>query len=359
MMPPAKESGSRRRAVFEKSWNEFGVVAASVGVQDLTLEIADVQLDVAIAGDPLANALCPPLRSRVVKTPTSPSPVQIRVYTGGTSILTPDSSPQGKAIFVPRGKASPREDEGITVAYAPESSMLSLWDRTTSRGIFWIQDIALLPSWERSAPLVHLLHWLEADHARALVHAAAVGRDGQGLLLVGAGGAGKSTAALACLDNGFDYVADDYCLLSLDEVPLAHNIYGSGKLTPSAIPFFPGLADAITSVRSEDGKSILDIGRHRSQQIVESLALRAVVLPTIGTSPVPPTQVRAFEAAQVLIPSTTLQLSALRPESIKIIADTLRQLPVFRVGFGPDRHEAARQLAALLHNVRAPEGSNR
>lgn len=45
------------------------------------------------------------------------------------------------------------------------------------------------------------------------LHGACVGRDGRGLLLLGASGAGKSTLALHCLMHGLDFLAEDAVLV--------------------------------------------------------------------------------------------------------------------------------------------------
>jgi hypothetical protein len=53
-------------------------------------------------------------------------------------------------------------------------------------------------------------------NGREALHASVVARDGQALAVVGASGSGKSTAALALLDRGWQLVADD--LLTLDDL---------------------------------------------------------------------------------------------------------------------------------------------
>ena len=338
---------SRRRQAFENAWNGFDQ-STNDQVIEQDVEIAGTRVRLSIRGAELAGILLPALRPRWAQRMSGFEDVRIRVWAGTTLHGTQSSTALTGVGFVPRGKAAPREDDGITVAYAPESTMLSMWDSTTERGVFWIEDLSMLPSWERSAPLVHLFHWLEAERRHALVHAAAIGRRGKGLLLVGAGGAGKSTAALACLEAGFDYVADDYCLVSIDDGPRAHNLYGSGKLTPDSAAHLLTLSATKIAVRSEDGKHILDIGQFRSSQIVDHLDLVGVVLPSIGEHPTEPILVSSMAAGRVLIPSTTLQLSALRPEAVGVIAQVLRDVPVFELGFGPDRGHAPRQLDALL-----------
>jgi hypothetical protein len=57
-----------------------------------------------------------------------------------------------------------------------------------------------------------------AARAQRLVplHAACVGLDGRGILLMGPSGAGKSTVALHCLLNGFDFLSEDSVFVAPD-----------------------------------------------------------------------------------------------------------------------------------------------
>jgi hypothetical protein len=50
----------------------------------------------------------------------------------------------------------------------------------------------------------------------ASLHAACVGRDGRGILLMGPGGAGKSTVTLHCLLRGFDMLSEDAVFVAPD-----------------------------------------------------------------------------------------------------------------------------------------------
>jgi energy-coupling factor transporter ATP-binding protein EcfA2 len=50
----------------------------------------------------------------------------------------------------------------------------------------------------------------------ASLHAACVGRNGRGILLMGASGAGKSTVTLQCLLQGFDFLSEDSVFVTPD-----------------------------------------------------------------------------------------------------------------------------------------------
>ena len=66
--------------------------------------------------------------------------------------------------------------------------------------------------------LIEFAVYTLAARVRQLVslHAACVGRDGRGLLLMGASGAGKSTVALQCLLQGLEFVSEDSTLVAPD-----------------------------------------------------------------------------------------------------------------------------------------------
>lgn len=102
-------------------------------------------------------------------------------------------------------------------------------------------------------PMVHhmmvhpALRWLASRRGALLLHAGAVVRDGRSLVILGAGGAGKTTTTALLLSHGTDWAphADDYVFLQPDGRTLAyptrshlyHNLLGwvpalAGRLTP-------------------------------------------------------------------------------------------------------------------------------
>ena len=113
----------------------------------------------------------------------------------GPKRIVPGWSDPGRTVYLLRG------EEGFAVAD---------WDRCEA--LVWLPSGAAVPWYERAAPFRWLFDNLAARRGMSTLHAAAVGRDGNGVLLAGRGGAGKSTLALACVGSGFDYVSDDYCL---------------------------------------------------------------------------------------------------------------------------------------------------
>ena len=70
---------------------------------------------------------------------------------------------------------------------------------------------------ELLVPALTLLDLATARRGAAMVHGAAVCRDGRGVCIAGAGGAGKTSAALSlALGRGDGFMADDWCFLADD-----------------------------------------------------------------------------------------------------------------------------------------------
>jgi GT2 family glycosyltransferase len=98
----------------------------------------------------------------------------------------------------------------------------------------------LAGSGELLAPVLALLDALIVRRQAAMVHAAAVARDGYGVCLAAAGGAGKTSAAIGLVrGHGFAFMGDDWTFISEDG-----RILGYAKplfVRPHHRPLFPQL----------------------------------------------------------------------------------------------------------------------
>ena len=99
-----------------------------------------------------------------------------------------------------------------------------MYDTVDRVGVAWIRDGTAVPEFERAAPLRTMLSWYARGSDCELMHAATVGRSDGSVLLVGGGGSGKSTCAIACLESPLSFIADDYVIVSPDHPdPYAHS----------------------------------------------------------------------------------------------------------------------------------------
>jgi hypothetical protein len=79
------------------------------------------------------------------------------------------------------------------------------------------------------------------------LHAACVGRDGRGILLLGPSGAGKSTLSLNCLIQGLDFLAEDSVLVR-PEGMMATGIANFLHIRPDCVDFVDD-ARALAAIR--------------------------------------------------------------------------------------------------------------
>jgi len=126
-----------------------------------------------------------------------------------------------------------------------------VFDRASGRGVTWY-PVATAPAWALGQPCEPLIHAAIEPTDWCIGHAAAVGRDGQFLLLAGPGKAGKTTATLACVRAGWEYAGDDVVLLNPVERRVAP-LFSSARLRQSGAHAFQPYADGAFLVSEEDG----------------------------------------------------------------------------------------------------------
>jgi len=75
------------------------------------------------------------------------------------------------------------------------------------------------PDWEHLKNHVRARGIAAALHQRkhAILHGSAICKDGKAILFIGRSGAGKSTSLASFIKKGYDYIADDLCLIKVDE----------------------------------------------------------------------------------------------------------------------------------------------
>src|SRR5581483_3239536 len=245
----------------------------------------------------------------------------------------------------PRGQLLDLHDESFAAFYDPLPGVLTVVDGDDA--YVWKRDESDLPYFETCAPARVALHaWLRKRNTQ-FVHGAAVGSEEGGVLLVGPGGSGKSTSALACLESGLRYLSDDYCLV--DENFVAHSLYGAAKLVGEAdLLRFPGLA-VWNQQRAEGEKAALFVNEQRAEKLIAKFPLRAILVPQVtgarDTSLEPCPQREALEA---LAPSTMAQLPASGAGDLEFMSEMIRRLPCYRLRAGTDIAQIPNAIAELL-----------
>jgi hypothetical protein len=205
---------------------------------------------------------------------------------------------------------------------------------------------------DRSAPMNGLLTFWFGSRKRYLFHGAGVGESDRGVLILGRGGAGKSTTALACLEAGLPFAGDDYCLLSMNGSPWVHSLYGCAKLSnENHFPFLASVMDE--NGRASAEKGVYCLHRLPGNTLKHGFPLRAILLAHIEEIPettiTPTSHSKGFLA---LAPSAGYQLPELRQQALRCFSSAARQLPVYDLKLGANLRSTPTAIRQLLQELR-------
>jgi hypothetical protein len=182
-----------------------------------------------------------------------------------------------------------------------------------------------------------------------LTHAATLGLDGRGVLIVGASGSGKSGTALAGLLNGLDSLGDDYVLVEQGQHVAAHAVFKIFKQDPEGLRR-AGLDTArIDTSLNWHGKIEFEVARFSSKALAGQMEIFGLLLPKI-TRQRRTTIERATlrESALALAPSGVLQLPGDKVEGFGFLAGLVRRLPAFHARLSENPAEIADAIGSFL-----------
>jgi len=287
---------------------------------------------------------------------TEPAQLTLHVWDGtGDGVALPES-PVLRREDAPEAGLGGYAGASLRAFYQPNAGVLSLFDAQTGRGHWWLRDVASTPYYEYAAPFKHVLQWWISERGGALLHSAAVGLGGEGLLLAGPSGSGKSTTALACVDAGFAFASDDYVLIDAAHPPHAHLAYATAKVVRSSLARHAHHIDHFRNLGREDEKPMLFVHDVAPDRIGAPLALRAVILPAVAhratTTLVP---IHPAEMLRALAPSSVLLFPLAGNAAFRRMADLCRELPCWRAELADDPRDVAAALRGLLT---APQPAN-
>ncbi len=244
-------------------------------------------------------------------------------------------------------------DTGIGAACDLERGIWSLYDANKKTALCWYRDGHRLPEWEPAAPFRIALHWAALSFGAQMVHGAAIGKAGRGILLTGPGGSGKSTTTAAAIEHGLETSGEDFVLLDGGHPPKAHALYDTLKLTGMALDVFPRLAGAADNPdRSGDEKARVHLSKAATQKFVPAIAIHVLVSSRIAnaehTTWHPSNRVKMLQA---LAPSTMFLLRTAMRESFEHMATLVRDLPCYQLELGRDPREVAMAMENFIETM--------
>ncbi|HTU61598.1 MAG TPA: hypothetical protein VMF89_24250, partial [Polyangiales bacterium] len=203
--------------------------------------------------------------------------------------------------------------------------------------------------------LVEFAVYTLAARSQGLVplHAACIGRNGRGILLMGPSGAGKSTVTLQCVLHDMDFLAEDSVLVQPEGL-LATGVASFLHLRRDSLQFMTSSAHAARIgsspvIRRRSGVEKLEIDLRCAPYALASAPLRTVAVVFLSSD--------AAAGKPLLVPVRREALASRLAESQRYAATQrgwsafergLTRLPAFELRRGHHPLEAAAALSELL-----------
>jgi hypothetical protein len=337
---------------FDESCTAFEKAAQSSPYSERWLEIAGQIVRIRLAGTTLEPILLPALAHAVIADPERTPDLTIYAFDmHSTGVNMPTPAWSVNAFATPENLFG-TDNASYFAVYNSNLGILNMLDVAGGRAFFWMRDGRLHPPHDMSSPFRLLMFWWMRTHGIQFVHGAAVGKAGAGLLLVGKGGSGKSSSALACLEAGWQYAGDDYVMFGLEPTPTVYNLYQSAKLKVDHLhDNFAGFTGTIHDYTQPDrqDKAIMLLQERFPGQLVHSIPLRAIVYPRVTGIHHPRLhKIDAKNSLAGLVPSTVQQLQCVRPQDFKAMTALVQALPGYALELGGNVQEIPDVLRELI-----------
>lgn len=347
--------------VFAEAMAANYAAAAERHEERVGLLLAGVAIELRFASPALREALLPALR-HLPPIPEGQAPaLTISAWDRAGSGVAAPQPPFDRKRITDRGDIWGFTSQRYRLAFHYGEYSVSVFDRELGQGCFWVDDAAGLPYWTAAAPLRTLLHWCMEASGRQLLHAAAVGTANGGLLLIGRGGLGKSSTALAGLLSGMDFAGDDYVAVALEPQPRVYPLYGSAKVNRDQIERFASLAAQLRNPGgAADEKAIFDLLPAYRAQIPDSgMPIRAILVPGVADQEdsVIDADLGLDTARHAAAFSTVEQLPYAGRGTYGFIDELIRRVPAYRLRLGRNRAALAQSLKDFLASPVMPAGA--
>lgn len=337
-------------AFLDAGLEAHAVAAARLGTIDADVDLGPVRVRLRACGQPIHDRLTGMLVLATHGPPAGQPIVEIAAFDTATSGVPMPAPPWRPDAYRPGLEIDGLRNGRFLAAYLVDFGALALYDRERARGLYWAVDAPALAACQEAAPLRNALRWIVMDHGAELVHAAAVGSDGDGVLILGAKGAGKSTTSLACMLEGLPFVADDFCLLAESDgawraTPLTH----TARATEGTLDLLPALRERITNHGApSDHKAEVTVADH----LVDGLWIRALTTPERAPRTAPARRVDRTTFVRSVLAGTVGVFPGLPEETLRLLVRLSDELPCYVLPVGPDLAGTGDALAELIARER-------
>jgi hypothetical protein len=248
-----------------------------------------------------------------------------------------------------RGRTVLRANDDLYYLWLDEAGgYVTAIDRRAGRGLVWFTKPDRIVSWHIARPLMHAIKGASLRTPWTPIHAASVARKGGAILIVGQSGAGKTSIAMTCASQGWDYLGDDAVLVSADP-PRVASLYSSARLREDTFQRYPEIMSACLGVSDDAGELKAEVDMALLRPPAAEGEIRAIVVPQ-------PTDWAEFRLAPMGRADTLRKLmeatrqSMLGDEAVAFskLAELVSQVPCYALTASGDASALSDGLARLI-----------
>ena len=276
-------------------------------------------------------------------------PLRLELRAGGAHLVERPDGPV-RTVYEPEtGEVLYAEDDDVL--YVDYGRVRARVEASAGSALVSVLEPVEEVAWAATRPLV-TLPLLELLKRRGVfgIHAGGVALDGQGVVLAGSSGAGKTTLALALALAGFDLLGDDMLFLRLQrDEPVLLAFPDELDVSETTVSFFPGLAARLRS-DTLAGAAKRQVDPAALQAAVVAEARPALVLfPRIAPDGPSALEPMSFDEALLeLAPNVLLTEPASSQHHLEALGSLLRAGRSFRLTTGRDFDQVATGIRELL-----------
>jgi hypothetical protein len=336
-----KYAVSKMEQCFDKASQNAGKITKYYSINGHIIEIS-------IAGDVLSNKVFPAMKALECSASQKIS-LRIGCFDSCSTGLIDESVPDIIGISNYRGTNFVSRDQTVYMQGTIEGA-ITICDRDTSRAFFWVPDEESFAFFEAAAPFRISLNWWAMTKGMQLLHAAAVGEGGRGVLLAGKSGSGKSTTAVACMAAGLDYAGDDHVFLDLKRSGRIYGIYATAKLNDDMYKKLGWLPQFDTQFPKKPGEK--NTWYIKENALSKCMDIKAVLVPSVWDS----INSKIIETAPIkgllaLAPSTMLYCPGGAKNTLDSLGQFVKSIPVYELRAGSDIKILTNTIREFIKNI--------
>ena len=232
------------------------------------------------------------------------------------------------------------------VAFDKSQGFIYLYDTQTQKAAIWIAEDSKISLNSFVTPFRIIFSWMAEDFGGEIVHASAISKDGNGIIINGVSGSGKSTLAILCVLNGFEIIADDVVLF---HDGLISAVYKYAKIDPRTSPLDLSHIRLFQMESSPEAKNILDLTQFGEQFVLRAQAI-ALILP-IFVHLNQHALISPSIAIKLLAPNSLRELMGGSPYNFKNLVNLTRALPNYRIALSTDNKRNIDSINAIFSEL--------